>query len=211
MERFKDRVEAGRLLAKQLKNYTNRSDVIVLALPRGGVPVAYQIAEALAVPLDVFLVRKLGLPGYEELAMGALSDTAIIFNEEVVAGYNISKEEVDVIVQLERQELKRRAQKYRGQRPFPNLKGKTIILVDDGIATGATMQAAVQSLTQQHPASIIVAVPVSAQESLKKISNFADKVICLLKPDFFCAVGEWYANFPQTTDEEVQELLKKNE
>lgn len=209
MEKFIDRYEAGKRLAKQLKDYAHRSDVIVLALPRGGVPVAYEIARALSAPLDVFLVRKLGVPGQEELAMGAISETTVIFNEEVVSAFNISKEAMDRVIQFEQQELRRREKIYRGNRPFPNLEGKAIILVDDGIATGATMDVAIQSLRKHHPASIVLAVPVSEITIYKKMSEMVDQVVCLLRPYVFYAVGEWYEDFPQTTDAEVQMLLTK--
>lgn len=208
IEQFYDRQEAGRMLAEQLKSYAHKSDVMVLALPRGGVPVAYEIARALAVPLDVFIVRKLGVPGQEELAMGAIAvDGIIVFNDEIIAGLNIPTSVIENVIQSEQKELQRRQITYRGHRAFPNLKDKTIILVDDGIATGATMRAAIKALQQKKPARIIVAVPVAAIETCKEISVLVDKFICLLRPKHFYGVGAWYTHFLQTTDEEVHELL----
>lgn len=212
MEKFIGRCEAGKILANKLKIYANRSDVLLLALPRGGVPVAYEIAESLSIPLDVFIVRKLGVPGHEELAMGAIAiGGTVVFNEEIVHQLHISKAVIDQIIKLEQDELNRREIKYRGNRPFPKLTGKTIILVDDGIATGATMKAAIQALRQLKPASIIIAVPVAGIETCEEMEKIADKVICPLKPQYFYAVGQWYQDFSQTSDEEVYELLNKAE
>lgn len=211
MEKYLDRYEAGKVLANELKDYSNKSDVIVLALPRGGVPVAYEVAKSLSVPLDVFIVRKLGVPGHEELAMGAIAmGGTIIFNDEVLHQLNISKTAIDHVIKLEQDELKRREIKYRGNRLFPKLTDKTIILVDDGIATGATMRAAIQALHKHRPASIIIAVPVAGRSTCEAIEQLVDKVICPLKPQYFYAVGLWYQDFSQTSDVEVYELLKKS-
>lgn len=208
MDKFKNRQEAGRILAESLENYHDRNDVIVLALPRGGVPVAYEIAKALNVALDVFIVRKLGAPGHEELAMGALAMGGVtVFNEEVVRDLGVSKHDIDVVIKMEQAELNRREMAYRGKKPFPTLANKTIILVDDGIATGATMRAAVNALKKLKPATIIIAVPVAEASTAEKMAAIVDKLICPLKPHNFYAVGQWYDYFSQTSDEEVSELL----
>lgn len=210
MKRFVDRHEAGKLLAEELKNYTKNQNVIILALPRGGVPVAYEIATALSVPLDIFVVRKLGVPGHEELAMGAIATGDVtVFNNDILHTMAISQNSIESVIGMEKKELARREKAYRGNRPPLTLSGKIIILVDDGIATGATMRAAIKALRQQHPSNIIVAVPVAARETYDEIKTWVDKMICLLKPENFYAVGVWYENFPQTSDEEVFELLKK--
>jgi len=210
MEKFYDRREAGKVLAKQLEPYAKRNDVIVLALPRGGVPVAYEISKALAAPLDIFVVRKLGVPGYEELAMGAIAiHGGIVLNEEVIAGLGISQGMIDRVIQTEQQELQRRELAYRGNRPFPAFTDKTIILVDDGIATGATMRAAIEALKQQKPARIIVAAPVAARTTCEEIALLVDDIICPLRPFNLQGVGAWYTDFSQTTDVEVHELLAK--
>ena len=210
MDKFIDRHDAGIILAKHLKNYANNSQAIVLALPRGGVPVAYEIAKSLNLPLDVFIVRKLGVPGHEELAMGALATGGvIIFNEEIINSLNLSKASIERVIQSEQKELERRELTYRGSTPPPTLKDKTLILVDDGIATGATMQAALKALNLQKPKQIIVAVPVAALSSFEDMKKHADKVICLMKPINFYAVGLWYIDFTQTTDNEVSDLLRK--
>lgn len=208
MQRYYDRQEAGKILANELASYTNNPNVIVLALPRGGVPVAYEIAKKLNVTLDVFIVRKLGLPEHEEFAMGAIAvDGTVVFNDEAVKNLNIPKSVIEQVIQIEEQELERRNILYRGNRPFPIITGKTIILVDDGLATGATMHAAIKALQKHHPVQIIVAVPVAASDSFRKISTLVNKVICPFIPDNFYGVGLWYVNFPQTTDTEVHELL----
>lgn len=208
IKRYLDRHEAGQILAKELTLYRNNPNVVVLALPRGGVPVAYEIAKNLNVPLDVFIVRKLGVPGHEELAMGAIAmDGTIVFNEEIVQYLNISKSDMDRVIQMEQQELERRKILYRGHRPFPIIKDKTIILVDDGLATGATMRAAIQALQEHYPAKIIVAIPVAATESFEKILSLVNEVVCPVITDNFYGVGFWYVNFPQTSDTEVHELL----
>lgn len=209
MDKFFDRREAGKVLSEQLMQFEKKSDTIILALPRGGVPVAYEIAKKLSLPLDVFIVRKLGMPGHEELAIGAIATGGIaVFNNEIVQNFNIPKSAIDSVIQLEQQELQRRNSLYRGNRPFPVLVGKTIILVDDGIATGATMRAAIEALHQQKPAKIIIAVPVAAFSTCEEMNRLVDKIICPLRPYQFYAVGIWYENFSQTSDEEVAELLK---
>ncbi len=210
MDRFLNRYEAGKVLAEELNAFAHRSDVVILALPRGGVPVAYEIAKALVVPLDVFIVRKLGVPGHEELAMGAIATGGVtVFNDSIVRDLSISTVAIQQVTQSELAELKRRELLYRGQRPFPILTNKSIILVDDGIATGATIKAAIKALRQQKPASIIVAIPVAALSTYQEIAKQVEKIICPLTPSYFSAVGEWYENFSQTTDDEVFELLKK--
>jgi len=210
MRKFLDRYDAGKVLAEKLKAYKNNSDVIVLALPRGGVPVAFEVAKALHAPLDIFIVRKLGVPSHEELAMGAIaSNDTIVFNEEIVRGLNIPQYEIDQVIKSEKQELERREKAYRGNKKFPNLDNKIIILVDDGIATGATMRAAIKAISQQKIKKLIVAVPVAAYETCLEISKLANELICPLQPENFYAVGAWYDNFNQTEDEEVFNLLKK--
>ncbi|EHL30444.1 phosphoribosyltransferase [Legionella drancourtii] len=211
MDKFTDRQEAGTILAEYLKDYANQSNVIILALPRGGVPVAYEIATALAIPLDIFIVRKLGVPGHEELAMGAIaSGGTVIFNELLISALNLDQSSIDLVLQAEQKELLRRELLYRGDRPFPKLLDKTIILVDDGIATGSTMFAAVKALRKYKPASIIIAVPVAARETCEEMTQLVEKVICPLQPINFYAVGLWYENFTQTSDNEVIELLEKS-
>ena len=208
--RYTDRIHAGMVLAKHLSDYAHRTDAIVLALPRGGVPVAYEIAVALSLDLDVFIVRKLGVPGHEELAMGAIASGGIsVLNEEIVRALRINPSSIDAVKQSEEIELARRELLYRGNRPFPQLLGKTIILVDDGIATGSTMKAAIQALKQQKPKKMIVAVPVAAQSTVDDIAHLVDVIVCPLHPIDFHAVGLWYDDFSQTTDEEVIQLLKK--
>jgi putative phosphoribosyl transferase len=210
MQKFLHRCHAGSVLAEQLKSFADDESVIVLALPRGGVPVAYEIAKTLHAPLDVFIVRKLGLPGYEELAMGAIaSGGAVVFNEYVIRAHHVSKTIIDDVIKSEFAELNRRQKVYRGNRVLPVLKGKTVILVDDGIATGATMKVAIQALRQQSPAKIIVAVPVAPLEVYDELLTYVDKIICLDTPKNFYAVGAWYEDFSQTSDEEVSDLLMK--
>jgi len=205
---FRNRREAGRLLAKKLTNYAGRPDVLVLALPRGGVPVAYEVAQALGAPLDLFIVRKLGIPGYEELAMGAVATGGgRVLNEQIVTGLRIPDYIIDGVAAQEQQEIARRERLYRGGRPPPDVRGKTIILVDDGLATGATMLAAVKALRQQQPARIVVAVPTAAAETCEQLRKEVDEVICAMTPQPFEAVGRWYEDFTQTTDEEVRDLL----
>jgi putative phosphoribosyl transferase len=207
---FRDRSEAGRALAEKLVRYANRSDVLVLALPRGGVPVASEVAQALHAPLDVFLVRKLGLPGQEELAMGAIATGGTrVLNEEVVSKLNVPPEVIDAVAVQEQQELNRREHDYRDGRPAPDVRGRIVILVDDGLATGSTMRAAVAALRQQGPARIVVAVPVGATETCAELQHEADEAVCAQTPQPFYAVGAWYDDFSQTTDEEVRYLLAR--
>ncbi|PYM05369.1 MAG: phosphoribosyl transferase [Verrucomicrobia bacterium] len=205
---FQDRTDAGRQLAEELLSYAGRDDVIVLALPRGGVPVAIEVAQRLGVPLDVFVVRKLGVPGHEELAMGAIASGGIrVLNEDVLYVLPDAQSIVEMVTAIEREELKRRERDYRGDRPAPEVRGRTVILVDDGLATGATMRAAAAALRQQGAAKIIVAVPVGAPSSCHEIRSAADEVVCLQTPGSFMGVGQYYEDFSQTTDEEVRELL----
>jgi putative phosphoribosyl transferase len=207
---FRDRTEAGERLAAQLAAYAGRPDVIVLALPRGGVPVAFEVARALRAPLDVFLVRKLGLPGHEELAMGAIATGGVrVINEDVVSHLRVPGEVIDAVAADELRELGRRERAYRGDRPAPEVRGKTVILVDDGLATGSTMRAAAAALRQQQPARIVVAVPVSAPQTCDEYRMGVDEIICAVTPEPFQAVGLWYKDFSQTTDEEVRELLAR--
>jgi putative phosphoribosyl transferase len=209
MDRYKNREHAGQILAKALQAYANQQDVIVLALPRGGVPVGFQIAEALKAPLDVLIVRKLGLPGYGELAMGALAmGGLVVFNPDIVSGYSISDQEVKDVMDREQRELTRREQVYRGNRPFPDIKDKIVILVDDGIATGATMRAAIKSIHEFKPARLIVAVPVADKAVVNNLKPTVDEFICTMTPESLYAVGAWYEDFSQTEDEEVYTLLK---
>lgn len=211
MEKYIDRYEAGIVLAEHLKDYANQTNVIILALPRGGVPVAYEIATALSIPLDIFIVRKLGVPGHEELAMGAIaSGDTVVFNEPLMNQLNIEQRLIDIVLASEQKELVRRELLYRGNRPFPNLLGKTVILVDDGIATGSTMLAAVKALHKHKPASIIIAIPVAARSTCEELKALVDKIVCPLKPINFYAVGLWYEQFPRTSDDVVIELLKQS-
>jgi erythromycin esterase-like protein/predicted phosphoribosyltransferase len=207
---FRDRREAGRLLAEKLAAYANRPDVLVLALPRGGVPVAYEVARGLGAPLDVFVVRKLGVPGYEELAMGAIATGGVrVLNDQLVERLGIGEQAIEAIAARERQELERRERLYRGDRPPPDVRGRTVILVDDGLATGATMHAAIEALRQQNPARIVVAVPTASPEACEEMKEKADDVICAITPEPFHAVGRWYQDFSQTADEEVGILLAR--
>jgi predicted phosphoribosyltransferase len=207
---FRDRTEAGRLLARSLLRYADDPNVVVLALPRGGVPVAYEVAEALHAPLDVFLVRKLGVPGHEETAMGAIATGGVcVLNEDTVRILGLSEEDIDSIVAGEEQELNRRERAYRGNRRPLNVRGRTVILIDDGLATGSTMRAAVEALRKQQPARIVVAVPVGAPETCAEFEDVADEAICAVTPEPFYAVGIWYRDFSQTSDEEVRELLRR--
>lgn len=208
MRLFHDRADAGRQLAERLSAFANRNDVVVLGLPRGGVPVAFEVASRLVAPLDVFLVRKLGVPGHTELAMGAVAPEGVeVLNHDVIVELGISAETVAGIAASERLELDRRDSVFRGGRAMPELSGKTVILVDDGLATGATMEAAVAALRRMGPAEIVVAVPVGARETCERLAGLADELLCLATPAPFNAVGQWYENFSQTTDEEVKELL----
>jgi predicted phosphoribosyltransferase len=208
--RFRDRSEAGRRLASALNHYAGRSDLLLLGLPRGGVPVAYEVATALRAPLDVMLVRKLGVPGHEEFAMGAIASGGIrVITRDVVAALGISDATLEIIISEEEQELRRREQAYRGDRPPPSVQGKTVILVDDGLATGSTMRAAVAALRARHPARLVVAVPVAAPETCEAMRREVDEVVCAHVPEPFMAVGQWYQDFSQTTDNEVHELLRR--
>lgn len=208
MEKIKDRTQAGKELAAQLKSYANRDDVIVLGLPRGGVPVAFEISKALRAPLDVFLVRKIGVPDQPELAMGAIAMGGIkVFNQTIIDSLRISDTTIDAVIDHEQKELERRNDLYRHGRPIPDVKNKTVILVDDGLATGATMRAAVTAIKSMQPSSIIVAVPVSAYETYLEFQTQVDKIICLMTPEPFYSISLWYESFPQTEDEEVQSLL----
>jgi predicted phosphoribosyltransferase len=209
-ERFRNRTDAGRQLGEKLAAYADRPDILVLALPRGGVPVAFEVARALGAPLDVFLVRKLGVPGYEELAMGAVATGGVrVLNNEIVSGLGISEHEIDAVVAGEMQELVRRDRLYRGDRQPPDVGGRTVILVDDGLATGATMRAAVQALKRQQPARIVAAVPTASPDTCQMLKAEADDVVCAMTPEPFFAVGHWYEDFTQTTDDEVRELLAR--
>jgi putative phosphoribosyl transferase len=206
--RFEDRKRAGEYLASQLKDYANRTDVIVLALPRGGVPVAYEVAEALNAPLDIFLVRKLGVPGHEELAMGAIASGGVrILNPSVVRQLRIPDEAIQEIAEQELRELERREKAYRGDRAEPDVQGKTVILVDDGLATGASMWAAVSALRERGPNEIVVAVPTASEETCDQFRPYVDNIVCAMTPEPFHAVGLWYRDFSQTTDDEVRQLL----
>jgi putative phosphoribosyl transferase len=207
--RFASRREAGETLVEKLSSYANRPDVLVLALPRGGVPVAYEVARALHAPLDVFLVRKLGVPGYEELAMGAIATGGVrVLNKDVTAQMDIPELVIDAVAQREQEELQRRERLYRRDRPGVNVAGRTVILVDDGLATGSTMRAAAAAIRLMQPAKLVVAVPVAARETCDELENEVDEVVCAVTPEPFMAVGMWYEDFSQTSDEEVRELLQ---
>jgi predicted phosphoribosyltransferase len=209
MSRFDDRREAGRILARQLSNYAGRSDVLVLALPRGGVPVGYEVAKLLGAPLDVFTVRKIGLPWNEELAIGAVASGDVrLLDRHAIARFGISDATLQRTIARERRELARRERLYRDERPFPNLAGKTVILVDDGLATGASARTAVEAVRTYHPARVVVAVPVASREACAMLASVADACVCVEKPEPFYAVGTWYYDFSQTTDEEVIALLR---
>lgn len=207
---FRDRTEAGKFLAARLAHYAGQPDLLVLALPRGGVPVAFEVAKALEAPLDVFLVRKLGFPGHEEAAMGAIaSGGVIVLNEEMLQGMRIPDHVIDSVVERELQELKRRENMYRAGLPPIDVNGRVVILVDDGLATGSTMRAAAQALRKQNPKRLVVAVPVGAPETCDEFRSEVDEIICGVEPETLYAVGVWYEDFSQTTDEEVQRLLEE--
>jgi putative phosphoribosyl transferase len=209
MTRFQNRRDAGRILAQELMHYANRSDVMVLALPRGGVPVAYEVALALNAPLDVFIVRKLGLPGHEELAIGAIASGGIrVLNEDIIRALKISMEVIEHVTQRELRELQRREQLYRGDHPALDVRDRTVILIDDGLATGASMRAAVAGLRALHPAWIVVAVPTAAPEACEAFQTEVDEVVCAITPEPFLGVGRWYEDFAQTTDEGVRLFLQ---
>jgi putative phosphoribosyl transferase len=207
MKPFRDRRAAGQQLARRLE-FLKGQDAIVLALPRGGVPVAFEIAQALQVPLDVLIVRKLGVPGHEELALGAIASGGVcVLNEDILEQLALGQQDIDREIAQETIELQHREKIYRGDKPFPKLEHKTVIVVDDGIATGATMRAAVAALRQHKPEQIIVAAPTSAPDTFQQLQREADEVICLATPEPYIAVGVWYQHFPQTSDEEVKALL----
>src|ERR1700730_42978 len=209
--RFRDRAEGGKLLARELNNYADRKDVLILGLPRGGVPVGFEVAKALHAPLDVFVVRKLGVPGHEELAMGAIATGGVrILNYGVIHAMNIPNEGIEAVAAREHLELKRRELAYRGHTSGPEVRGKTIILVDDGIATGSTMLAAVAALKQQQPARIVVAVPAAPVESCDEMYQAVDELVVISRPEPFYSVGQSYEIFGQTSNEEVQELLRES-
>ena len=208
--KFFDRSDAGRRLAKLFEQYVGQPDIVVLALPRGGVPVAFEVADYLNAPLDIMLVRKVGVPGHRELALGAIaSGDVMIMNESIVTGLGISEAEIAPVVEQEKRELERREQLYRGDLPASEIAAKTVIIVDDGIATGATMRAAVAAVQQQQPKRVLVGAPTAARDSCEVIRNEVDELVCVDIPEPYIAVGCWYRNFDQTTDEEVRSLLHK--
>jgi predicted phosphoribosyltransferase len=207
---FPDRTAAGQLLAEQLARYRGTPSILVLGLPRGGVPVAYEVAKALGAPLDVFVVRKLGVPGHEELALGAIASGGVrVLNDDVVQHVAHSEDVIEELTQREQQEVTQRERRYRGDRPAPTIAGRTVILVDDGLATGATMRAACDAVRQQQPAQIVVAVPVAAPATCDEMQQHADDVICAVTPPALGGIGGWYADFRQTSDKEVQQLLEQ--
>ncbi len=208
--RFRNRVEAGQQLARRLAQYANRPDVLVLALPRGGVPVGYQVAQALKAPLDVFIVRKLGVPGHEELAMGAIASGGVrVLNGDVVEGLRIPDDVIDAAAARELRELERRERAYRDDRPTPDVQGRTVILVDDGIATGSTMKAAIEALRQLEASRIVVAAPTAALSTVREMRRDVDDLVAVMTPADFSGVGQWYEDFSQTTDAEVRDLLER--
>ena len=210
MAPFKDRRDAGKKLAQKLSAYAGRPETLVLALPRGGVPVAYEVAQALSAPLDVFIVRKLGLPGREELAMGAVaSGGARVLNGDIIRMLSIPEEVINFVAKRELQELQRREELYRGNRPTPEVRERTILLIDDGLATGASMRAAIAGLRAQHPARIVVAVPAAAPDVCEAFRSEVDEIVCAITPEPFYGVGRWYEDFSQVTDEEVRMLLEE--
>ena len=207
---FRDRIEAGHMLAQRLQAYRNGSDVLVLGLPRGGVPVAYEAARELNVPLDVFIVRKLGVPGHEELAMGAIATGGVrVLHQAVIRELGIPQETIDRVTESEAKELERRQHLYRSDKPLPAVQGRVVIIIDDGLATGSTMKAAVAALRQQHPKRLVVAVPTAPAETCQDLRQMADEVVCAVTPEPFYAVGGSYVDFRQTTDEEVRDLIKR--
>lgn len=208
--KFRDRQEAGRVLAERLRSYAGRDDVVVLALPRGGVPVGFEVARELDAPLDVFVVRKLGVPGQEELAMGAIASGGVrVLNREVVGSMGITERMVDAVAERELEELERRETLYRGRAEMPAVEGKVVMLVDDGLATGSTMRAAAAAVRRLGPSRVVIAVPVGATSTCREMEESADEVVCAATPEPFYAVGLWYENFDQTTDDEVRELLER--
>ena len=215
MTPFLNRVEAGRLLAEalcaSLPDLTSRKDVIVLALPRGGVPLGLEVARALNAPLDLMLVRKLGVPGHRELAMGAIASGARVLNQDVIRSCGISDEDLDAVAREEQLELERRARRYRGDKPWPELKDRCVILVDDGIATGATMEVAARAVRQQQPTLLVLAVPVAPPSSLGRFTPLVDRIVCLMTPESFWAIGAWYRDFSQLNDEQVITMMREAE
>jgi predicted phosphoribosyltransferase len=209
---FKDRFEAGEKLAKKLLKYSRRNDVVILALPRGGVPAAYKVAFALKAPMDIFLVRKLGVPGHEELAMGAIASGGVrVLNDDIISMLQIPAENINEVTQRESGELNRREKQYRGSKEFPDIKYKIVILIDDGLATGASMRAAVSALRLFNPGKIVIAVPVASSETIKELEKEVDEIVTAFTPEIFGGVGEWYDDFSQTTDDEVVRLLREAE
>ena len=207
---FEDRFDAGRVMASKLGEFSGRNDVVVLALPRGGVPVGYEVAQALRAPFDVFVVRKLGTPGQEELAMGALASGGVtVLNREVIQALGIPRQTINAVVAREERELERREREYRGQRPAASVRGRTAILVDDGLATGSSMRVAAKALRKEAAAEIVVAVPVASPSTCAEFETEVDRVVCAITPEAFWAVGQWYRDFSQTTDEEVRDLLAR--
>lgn len=207
---YRDRTDAGRRLAAELEAYGGRDDVTILALPRGGVPVAYEVALALHAPLDVFIVRKLGTPGRPELAMGAIASGGVrVINDEIVRALGITESTIERVSRQERQEMERREAAYRGGQPALDVKGRTVILIDDGLATGATMRAAVQAVRRREPKQVIVAVPTGAAEVCAEFKHIADKILCAAMPEPFYAVGASYQQFDQTSDDEVRQSLAR--
>jgi len=210
MAPFRNRRDAGEKLAQKLSAYVNRPDLTVLALPRGGVPVAYEVALSLNAPLDIFIVRKLGLPGREELAIGAIASGGVrVLNKDIIRMLSIPDEVINFVARREAQELERREKLYRGGRAAPETRDRTVILIDDGLATGASMRAAVVGLRAQHPAQIMVAVPAAAAETCDAFQDEVDEIVCAVTPEPFYGVGHWYEDFSQTTDEEVRNLLQE--
>ena len=207
---YRDRTDAGRQLATELQEYAGRQDVIVLALPRGGVPVAFEVAAALRAPLDVFIVRKLGVPGHEEYAMGAIATGGVrVLDERVLRSVGVTRDELDAVTAAEQRELERREHRYRGDRGPPDVANRTAILVDDGLATGSTMRAAVAALREERAARVVVAVPIAPPETCDAFRDIADAIVCARTPEPFYAVGLWYEDFSQTTDDEVRDLLRR--
>lgn len=209
---FKDRADAGRFLASKLNQFANLADVIVLGLPRGGVPVAYEVARKLHAPLDILVVRKLGVPGHEELAMGAIASGGVcVLNQDVLSMLGIPEDIIDLVIKSEQRELERREGEYRNNHPPLELRGHTVIVVDDGLATGSSMHAAVTAIREKQPKKIIVAVPVGARDTCQSFHNEVDTVaICAITPDSFQSVGSWYANFSPITDDEVRKCLDRS-
>lgn len=207
---FKDRRDAGKKLAQKLSAYAGQPGTLILALPRGGVPVAYEVAQALSAPLDVFIVRKLGLPGREELAMGAVASGGVrVLNGDIIRMLSIPEEVINIVAKRELQELQRREKLYRKDRPSPEVRDRTILLIDDGLATGASMRAAIAGLRAQHPARIVVAVPAAAPDVCEAFRSEVDEIVCAITPEPFYGVGRWYEDFSQVTDEEVRILLEE--